>query len=127
MSSSFLNFRSSRAGARSSSPSRDADDTADLFERIRDLEREFEREEDGSYSLVDVASRDGSRSREVESRRAYRGLIHGHWAFLLLLCVTVEAAGSNPGEYRVSVKVGALGLVSRSSRQVLRVPMTDQD
>jgi hypothetical protein len=73
MSSSFLNFRSSRAGSRSSSPSRDADDTADLFERIRDLEREFEREEDGSYSLVDVASRDGSRSREVESRRAYSG------------------------------------------------------
>jgi hypothetical protein len=65
--SSFLGFRSGRTGARPSSPSRDAEETAELFDRLRVLERELEREEDGSYSFVDEASRDGSRPREVES------------------------------------------------------------
>ena len=71
--SSFLGLRSGRTKASTSSPSQDAEETAELFEGLRVLERELEREEDESYSLVDEVSKDGSRARGLESRRAYSG------------------------------------------------------
>ena len=70
---SFLGLRSGRTKAGTSSPSRDADDTAALFEGLRVLESQLEREEEESYSLVDEVSKDGSRARGLESRRAYSG------------------------------------------------------
>jgi hypothetical protein len=61
---SFFNLQSSRASARTSSPLPDADDTADLLAQLCVLEREVDREEDGSFLLVDEASADGARPRE---------------------------------------------------------------
>jgi hypothetical protein len=57
---SFFNLQSSRASARTLSPLPDADDTADLLAQLRVLEREANREEDGSFSLVGEASAVGA-------------------------------------------------------------------
>ena len=72
----FLNLRSNQARARSSSPLPDADDTADLLDQLRILEREADREEDGSFSLVGGDSGDGSRTRAEGVRSASSGYPH---------------------------------------------------
>ena len=114
---SFFNLWSSRANARTSSPLPDADDTADLLAQLRVLEREADRDEDGSFSLVGEASADGARPREVGAgvRSAHSGPTYRSLG---------AAAGSGAGgeyDFTTPLRHGA-GRMIQSGGELGRVP-----